>query len=89
MPIYEYLCQECGTRFEKLIRGTTGADSTPTCPSCESAATQRVLSSFAHHGGTAIDREAAQAERQQSERLASITPKAQIDKWRSARKQTK
>ena len=30
MPIYEYLCDDCGTRFEKLVR----RDDPVLCPSC-------------------------------------------------------
>lgn len=50
MPLYEYICQRCGERFEKLIRSTT----TPieiVCPSCASAAVKRALSTFATSGG--------------------------------------
>ena len=50
MPLYEYVCQSCGERFEKLIRSTI----TPpeiVCPSCASAAVKRALSTFATSGG--------------------------------------
>ena len=30
MPIYEYLCRDCGQEFELLVRG----QETPVCPSC-------------------------------------------------------
>jgi putative FmdB family regulatory protein len=40
MPIYNYQCQDCGQHFEKLVR----ADSTPTCPHCNSAALQKQVS---------------------------------------------
>jgi putative FmdB family regulatory protein len=40
MPIYDYECQACGQRFEKLVR----EDSTPTCPHCNSAALQKQVS---------------------------------------------
>jgi len=33
MPIYEYLCQDCGTKFEKLVRRSADAPETE-CPSC-------------------------------------------------------
>ena len=32
MPIFEYACDDCGTRFEKLVR--RGESSTVQCPSC-------------------------------------------------------
>ena len=31
MPIYEYLCRQCGHRFEYLILSSSSA---PECPSC-------------------------------------------------------
>ena len=43
MPIYEYECQQCGRRFETLVRGTTK----PECPSCQGTDLTRVLSVFA------------------------------------------
>ena len=32
MPIYEYKCQDCGTKFEKLVRRSEGPELE--CPSC-------------------------------------------------------
>jgi putative FmdB family regulatory protein len=40
MPIYEYRCQGCETKFEVLVRG----DSTVTCPHCGSPALTKLLS---------------------------------------------
>jgi putative FmdB family regulatory protein len=33
MPIYEYSCDDCGTKFEKLVRRSAEADAV-SCPSC-------------------------------------------------------
>lgn len=33
MPIYEYACNDCGTKFEKLVRRSTEAGAVH-CPSC-------------------------------------------------------
>jgi putative FmdB family regulatory protein len=33
MPIYEYSCDDCGTKFEKLVRRTADA-ATLECPAC-------------------------------------------------------
>jgi putative FmdB family regulatory protein len=33
MPIFEYSCDDCGTKFEKLVRRAAEADSIA-CPSC-------------------------------------------------------
>jgi putative FmdB family regulatory protein len=57
MPIYEYLCDDCGTKFEKLVRNAA-ASSDVECPSCGEAHVSEQLSTFATHAnGTA--REAA------------------------------
>ena len=52
MPLYEYICQTCGERFEKLIRGDARAQQI-VCPSCASAAITRALSTFATGGSSA------------------------------------
>ena len=48
MPIYEYSCEDCGTKFEKLVRkqGDTVA-----CPSCGQSHLKTELSTFAAHAG--------------------------------------
>ena len=46
MPIYEYRCQSCGMRFEKL-RSMNDSDSEIKCPACGVDNPQRILSSFA------------------------------------------
>ncbi|MBV9155409.1 MAG: zinc ribbon domain-containing protein [Acidobacteriaceae bacterium] len=33
MPIFEYSCDDCGTKFEKLVRRSHEADAVR-CPSC-------------------------------------------------------
>jgi len=46
MPIYEYACQDCGTKFEKLIRRDSDLDQLA-CPSCGDSHLQREQSTFA------------------------------------------
>jgi putative FmdB family regulatory protein len=46
MPVYEYYCSTCRTRFEELVR-VTGKGERATCPSCARADVPRVLSTFA------------------------------------------
>lgn len=46
MPIYEYTCEKCKTKFEKLVR-TMSDDQKPACPSCGSTQTEKSLSVFA------------------------------------------
>jgi putative FmdB family regulatory protein len=41
MPIYEFLCEECGTRFEELVE--VGTDSVA-CHGCGAQGTRRLLS---------------------------------------------
>jgi putative FmdB family regulatory protein len=43
MPIYEYACQQCGQRFEALVR----SDTIPECPHCHSTTLEKQLSVFA------------------------------------------
>ena len=45
MPIYEYECNQCGTRFEKLVFQSED-DSEFKCPSCEKKDIYRRVSSF-------------------------------------------
>jgi len=45
MPIYEYVCQDCGTQFEKFVRGISSA-STIECPNCKSDNVQKEFSLF-------------------------------------------
>jgi putative FmdB family regulatory protein len=49
MPIYEYKCEDCGTKFEKLVRRT--GDSV-VCPSCGQAHLKTELSTFAAHANS-------------------------------------
>jgi len=48
MPIYEYKCDDCGTKFEKLIRGGAQASELE-CPSCGQKHLQQEFSVFAAH----------------------------------------
>jgi putative FmdB family regulatory protein len=48
MPIFEYLCEDCGNKFEKLVR-RPGVDEV-LCPSCgEGGHLEQQLSTFAAH----------------------------------------
>jgi len=50
MPIFEYLCDDCGTKFEKLVRRTNGADADKVlCPQCGESHLTPQLSTFAAH----------------------------------------
>lgn len=43
MPIYEYHCQKCNYKFEKLIRGKER----PACPKCQGQKLIKLFSTFA------------------------------------------
>jgi putative FmdB family regulatory protein len=47
MPIFEYLCDDCGTKFEKLVRN--GASNGLLCPSCGQSHLTTQFSTFAAH----------------------------------------
>ena len=52
MPIFEYRCDDCGTKFEKLVRnGTTEV----ACPSCGQAHVNQELSTFSAHGSKSAE----------------------------------
>lgn len=47
MPIYEYICDECGHPFEALVASSQTKSS---CPECGSKKLSRQFSTFAAHG---------------------------------------
>jgi putative FmdB family regulatory protein len=47
MPIFEYLCKDCGKNFELLVRGSTVI----ACPSCDGKKLEKQLSVFAAASG--------------------------------------
>lgn len=54
MPIYEYLCSDCESKFE-VLRGFARADDPINCKHCQSNNTQRAVSAaFAHSGGRVV-----------------------------------
>ncbi len=46
MPLYEYRCDECGTKFE-LRRTMSASDEPAACPECASEQSRRQVSLFA------------------------------------------
>ena len=53
MPIYEYICKDCGKRFETL-RSIKEADSPILCKICQSDHTHRAVSVFFAQSGSQI-----------------------------------
>jgi putative FmdB family regulatory protein len=50
MPIYEFVCDECGKSFESLVIGYS-TDNVK-CPDCESSKVIKKISSFAVSGSS-------------------------------------
>jgi putative FmdB family regulatory protein len=51
MPIFEYLCEDCGSKFEKLVRRapSEGGSDGLRCPSCGQEHLKQQFSTFAAH----------------------------------------
>lgn len=50
MPIYEYQCEECDTRFEMLVRFGAQETVTLNCPQCGGGEVTRLVSLFSAFG---------------------------------------
>ena len=48
MPIYEYVCMQCESHFEELVRN----GEQPHCPDCGDSNVRKQLSVFAAHGSS-------------------------------------
>lgn len=46
MPIFEFLCQECGSPFEELVFSSDAVDEV-ICPSCGGSQVVKQISTFA------------------------------------------
>ena len=49
MPIYEYRCTKCGNDFEEIVGAN---DPAPSCPSCHSERTEKLLSKASFRTGS-------------------------------------
>jgi putative FmdB family regulatory protein len=52
MPIYEYVCAECGHKFEKLVLSARRAKGIQ-CPECGSTSVDKAISIFSGAAGGA------------------------------------
>ncbi len=53
MPIYEYLCDSCGNKFEKLIRRSEAESAAAAaCPACGKQELKQEYSTFAPRAGS-------------------------------------
>jgi putative FmdB family regulatory protein len=50
MPIYEYVCQDCGEKYEKFVRSSL-AKVELKCPACGSSDGKKALSLFGTRPG--------------------------------------
>jgi len=46
MPIFEFVCQDCGWEFEELVRSTSSIEEV-ICPACDSEYVLKQISTFA------------------------------------------
>jgi putative FmdB family regulatory protein len=82
MPIYEFRCEACGARFERLV--AMGTLTLP-CPDCGSERTDRVLSAQASPFNMVKSPDAA---RRQERRNAELRQRAEAD-FKSRRKRAR
>jgi putative FmdB family regulatory protein len=68
MPIYEFECGQCGSRFEELVKSGASA---PVCPSCESSRTRRRLSPVSPPGRVPRGAKVRDSESRRREREAA------------------
>jgi len=47
VPLFDFVCRNCSTQFESLIRSASHGDPPTACPSCKSQDLDRLLASFA------------------------------------------
>lgn len=55
MPIYEYVCRDCGKEFEELV--SAEAQKAPACPHCGCESTEKLMSACSGQvsgGGTGL-----------------------------------
>ena len=52
MPVYEYRCESCGERFEKLVRSIHREPPEVHCPACHGTEVRRLISAPVVHSGS-------------------------------------
>ena len=51
MPVYEYECEACGERFDKLVRSMHQDPPRLACPACKGTEVRRLISAPVVHSG--------------------------------------
>jgi putative FmdB family regulatory protein len=82
MPIYEFECEECGSRFEELL--AAGA-SDPPCASCGAVRVKRLISNVAPPGRQPRGAKVRSDESRRREREAGHQERLARDKAKRAR----
>jgi putative FmdB family regulatory protein len=52
MPVYEYRCESCGERFDKLVRSIHREPPEVHCPACQGTGVVRLISAPVVHSGS-------------------------------------
>jgi putative FmdB family regulatory protein len=47
MPVFEYKCEECNSKYEVLVRNSSDEGEKITCPKCNSTKNKKLFSTFA------------------------------------------
>jgi putative FmdB family regulatory protein len=50
MPLYEFICEDCGETFEELVMSANLTNQV-TCPNCKSDLVRKLISTFASKFG--------------------------------------
>ena len=59
MPVYEYFCRDCNTKYDKL-RPVRDADAPVACPECKAENSVRALSVFIVHAAAGSSQSSSQ-----------------------------
>ncbi|HAJ36765.1 MAG TPA: zinc ribbon domain-containing protein [Chloroflexi bacterium] len=54
MPLYEYICEHCGTAFEHWVRSAASQEAIA-CPQCQSVEVSKQFSTFGVKGGASAN----------------------------------
>ena len=71
MPIYEYVCDDCKSRYERIV---TAKNSAAACPKCGSARSTIQFSTFAAHTGGGTSSGSASGESASAPGSCGCTP---------------
>ncbi len=79
MPVYEYECERCGERFERLFMSPDDRPPEIACPKCQRTEVHRVFSPPTVHSGQARDVVEEAAEQAADEKAGRPQPFDQQD----------